>query len=250
MARVVLTSPPLVGVIFGYQFGVYEDVRYWFLMTASLQISPEDEYDMRGDKTATRRILACRPDLASAEAVVLASHCARFELLHRDGYVCSSNAIRAAIGRGHLDGIRFLFEHGVAPPRNSIERAVGDNQRDILAYLLTLADADVDVDAALATALHHILLCGSNVAIVDMLLASGRTSVPPGAVLAALQKRHLNLARCLLSHGGLLDVASVDAKFFGLFANDIAPLLDLLREFGIDLPTSAKSPCAVSDSSR
>ncbi|KDO19154.1 hypothetical protein SPRG_15721, partial [Saprolegnia parasitica CBS 223.65] len=33
-----------------------------------------------GDMPATQRILACRPDLASAEAIDLAFHCARFKV--------------------------------------------------------------------------------------------------------------------------------------------------------------------------
>ncbi|EQC28918.1 hypothetical protein SDRG_13259 [Saprolegnia diclina VS20] len=119
MASVVLTLPPLAAVIFGYQFGVYEDVRYRFLeanvftkdtlVTADrwlqnryvfpptfrplrsdddalitsipgfkLGLARDGSYDARfplhlaiyeGDIDAVRRILACRPDLAFAEAI-------------------------------------------------------------------------------------------------------------------------------------------------------------------------------------
>ncbi|KDO19152.1 hypothetical protein SPRG_15719 [Saprolegnia parasitica CBS 223.65] len=129
MASVVLTSAPLAAIIVGFQYGVYEDIRFRFLEARTLKLTTSSTwrdsvyvfppgfrpiYDCKeptmavtflspyalglprgalsdarlplhlaiyeGDVAATQRILACRPDLASAEAIDVAFYCARFEL--------------------------------------------------------------------------------------------------------------------------------------------------------------------------
>ncbi|EQC30236.1 hypothetical protein SDRG_12086 [Saprolegnia diclina VS20] len=359
MASVVLTSAPLTALLFGFQFGVYEDIRCRFLEArtvelvttssnrASVYVFPpgfrpiydSDDPTMpitflspytlglardclrdarlplhlaiyEGDFSVTRRILACRPDLASAEAIDVAFCHSRFEIasylmtlrqhlpqlgehlfpwtpngydthlellraytrkgwtdntlrkallmrsldvatflysqmpethfaelvneaacsgmlafvqmLHRDGHTCSIDAVEQAIKSDHLDVVRFLLEEcGAGPRQYTIVVAAAYNRRDIVAYLLSLDDDSLQVQVAFAAALRR-----SHVDIVEQLLASGRVS-------------RLSVARCLLSHGFRLDVASIDANLLRTYTDDTAPLLDLFREFGIEPPTTA-----------
>ncbi|EQC30232.1 hypothetical protein SDRG_12082 [Saprolegnia diclina VS20] len=383
MASVVLTSPPLAARIFGFQFGIYEDIRHRFLEARSLTLvktslwiervyvfppgfrpihhcneptmpvtflSPytlglarDSLSDARlplhlaiyeGDFSVTQRILTCRPDLASAEAIDVAFYCTRFaiasylmalrrdvpqlgehlwastdgipsvgqhlpescatygdiallqllktyttvgwtdnvlrtaitfrtpdmaeyiyihepetrfpgaldaavragkvslvHLLRRDGYACSADALSSAVARGYLDIVHFLIEDGVALHCDAIGQAVAYERRDTVAYLLSLANVDLDIDDALALALQR-----GDAGIVNEILATGRTNVPAGAVLSALQERQFDVARCLLLHSGVINVAAVDAALLG---KSPALLLALLQEFGIEPPTTA-----------